>query len=171
MGGFTVRAMHRGEIELAVEWAAREGWNPGLHDAACFAATDPDGFLVGLLDGEPVATISAVRYGLSYAFVGFYIVEPACRGRGYGLRMWEAALATVAGRTVGLDGVVAQQRNYERSGFVLAHRNGRFAGDGLDGGSPLGSTPIAAASFVPWPEVVAYDAAMFPDDRARFTRT
>ena len=25
-------------VTLAVEWAAREGWNPGLHDAACFWA-------------------------------------------------------------------------------------------------------------------------------------
>ena len=30
--------------------------------------------------------------------------------------------------SVGLDGVVAQQANYARSGFVLAHRNVRFGG-------------------------------------------
>ena len=31
-----VRVMTRGEIDLALEWAAGEGWNPGLHDAASF---------------------------------------------------------------------------------------------------------------------------------------
>ena len=31
----TVSSMNAEEIALAVDWAAREGWNPGLHDAAC----------------------------------------------------------------------------------------------------------------------------------------
>ncbi len=44
-----IRTMSRDQLDIAVEWAAREGWNPGLHDAECFHATDPDGFLIGLL--------------------------------------------------------------------------------------------------------------------------
>src|SRR5436190_14760440 len=32
----TIRPMIRPEIDLAVDWAAAEGWNPGLADAACF---------------------------------------------------------------------------------------------------------------------------------------
>jgi hypothetical protein len=36
-----------------VNWAATEGWNPGLADDACFAAVDPEGFLIGELDGAP----------------------------------------------------------------------------------------------------------------------
>ena len=125
---YTIRPMTRPEIDLAVDWAAAEGWNPGLHDAGSFFAADPEGFLVGLLDGEPVATISAVRYGSGFGFVGFYIVRPSHRGQGYGLRLWNAAMQRLAGRTVGLDGVVAQQDNYRKSGFVLAHRNVRHAG-------------------------------------------
>ena len=34
--GFSIRQMTRAELELALEWAAEEGWNPGLHDAAAF---------------------------------------------------------------------------------------------------------------------------------------
>ena len=51
---FLIRAMTPDEVELAAEWARREGWNPGLHDAPLFRAADPGGFLIGLLDGEPV---------------------------------------------------------------------------------------------------------------------
>ena len=47
--------MRPAEVPLATDWAAEEGWNPGLHDAATFAAVDEDGFLVAELDGEPVA--------------------------------------------------------------------------------------------------------------------
>jgi len=31
---FLVRTMSRAEIDVAVEWAAAEGWNPGLAETA-----------------------------------------------------------------------------------------------------------------------------------------
>ena len=52
---FQIRPMSRAELDIAVEWAADEGWNPGLHDADSFFAADSGGFLMGLLNGEPVA--------------------------------------------------------------------------------------------------------------------
>ena len=45
------------------QWAGDEGWNPGNTDIHAFFATDPGGFLVGRLDGEPVTCISVVKYG------------------------------------------------------------------------------------------------------------
>ncbi len=115
------------QVEMMIAWAQREGWNPGVADARCFRAADPDGFLVGTIDDRLVATISAVRYpGLG--FVGLYIVDPEYRGRGYGLRIWTAAMERLEGVVTGLDGVVAQQDNYARSGFVLAHRTIRYGG-------------------------------------------
>jgi hypothetical protein len=42
-----VRNMAEADLALALEWAAAEGWNPGLHDARCFYAADPQGFLIG----------------------------------------------------------------------------------------------------------------------------
>ena len=36
-----IRPMRREEVDVAIELAALEGWNPGLHDAACFHAADP----------------------------------------------------------------------------------------------------------------------------------
>ena len=37
--------MNRDELDVAVEWAAKEGWNPGLNDAQVFWDTDPEGFV------------------------------------------------------------------------------------------------------------------------------
>jgi ribosomal protein S18 acetylase RimI-like enzyme len=76
--------MNRLEVDLAIEWAAEEGWNPGINDADCFYSADKHGFLVGLLDNEPIATISVVKYGEHFGFLGLYIVKPKYRGRGYG---------------------------------------------------------------------------------------
>lgn len=166
--GYTIRPMTRPEIDLAVEWAAAEGWNPGLHDAESFHAADPEGFLVGLLDGEPVATISGVRYGQDFGFIGFYIVKPTYRGQGYGLRIWNAAMQRLAGRTVGLDGVVAQQDNYRKSGFALAWNNARY--EGVGGGARPVDDAIVPLATVPIEALDAYDQAFFPDDRRAFLR-
>ncbi|NTV66498.1 MAG: GNAT family N-acetyltransferase [Chlorobaculum sp.] len=163
--GYTIRSMNRQEIDLAVEWAAAEGWNPGLEDAECFYRADPDGFLVGLMDGEPVACISVVRYGESFGFLGFYIVKPEYRGRGLGLELWKAGLQRLEGRVVGLDGVVAQQENYRKSGFTLAYRNIRYMGVASGSRNIQETVPL---SSIPFEEVAAYDQAFFPDDRQDF---
>ena len=91
--GLHIRPMRPDEISIAVDWAAAEGWNPGLADDACFATVDPQGFLIGEIDGETAATVSCVNYSASFAFLGFYIVRADLRGRGYGLRIWNAAIA------------------------------------------------------------------------------
>jgi len=163
---YAIRTMTAAERELAVDWAAAEGWNPGLHDAATFGAADPDGFLLGVLDGEPVASISVVRYGASFAFLGLYIVASAYRGRGFGWRLWQAGMATLARRNVGLDGVVAQQDNYRKSGFALAHRNVRYAGRAQD--RAAANAHVVHAAALPFAAVAGYDRAFFPADRTRF---
>jgi GNAT superfamily N-acetyltransferase len=160
-----IRAMRPEEIALAADWAAAEGWNPGHADAACFATVDPEGFLIGELDGEPAATISCVNYDDNFAFLGFYIVRPDLRGLGLGLRIWNAAMAHAGARTVGLDGVVAQQDNYRKSGFKLAYPNIRYGGV-VDAALPrVEFKPLALIA----PAIVeADDATVFPAPRAAF---
>src|SRR4051812_44287123 len=165
---FAIRPMRADEIALAADWAAAEGWNPGLGDAPCFATVDAAGFLIGELDGKPAATISCVNYDDSFAFLGCYIVRPDLRGRGFGWRIWQAAIAHAGARTVGLDGVVAQQDNYRKSGFRLAYRNVRHGGRVAAAGSaarlltPLADVPLAI--------IAADDATVFPAPRLAFLR-
>lgn len=167
-----IRSLSASELARPIGWAAAEGWNPGLHDATAFHAADPGGFLAGeTRDGTPGTVMSAVRTGADFGFLGFYITAPEYRGRGYGLQIWDAALARLAGRTIGLDGVVAQQANYLKSGFVLAHRNLRYGG--IAPAAPLSSAMaqgIVAAGDVPFAELVAYDARHFGRARAEFLR-
>ena len=161
---YQIRAMSRSELELAIGWARDEGWNPGLHDATPFHAADPEGFLVGVLDGRPISSISVVRYGQTFGFLGFYIVIPEQRGRGYGYRLWQAGMARLSGRLVGLDGVPAQQDNYRRSGFELAYRNVRYGGT-----APAGRADgLVDARTVPFEQLLAFDARLFPAPRPGF---
>ncbi len=121
------------EVSLLLEWAAAEGWNPGLDDAAAFYAADPDGFFVAIVDDRPVAGVSVIRQGSisggpGYGFLGLYLCLSEYRGKGLGWAVWQAGINYLAGCTVALDGVVDQQDNYRKSGFELAYRNIRFSG-------------------------------------------
>lgn len=123
-----IRPMTRADLEAALIWARDEGWNPGLDDVGPFFAQDPSGFLMGWLGTVRIGCISVVKYGPDFAFLGLYIVHPAHRGKGYGKAIWDAGIASASGRTIGLDGVPAQQGNYRKSGFEFAYPSARWGG-------------------------------------------
>jgi hypothetical protein len=165
--GFRIRAMSADDIALAIDWAAAEGWNPGLADAGCFASVDPAGFLIGEHDGKPASAISAVNYDERFAFLGFYIVRPDLRGPGFGLRTWQAAIAHAGARTIGLDGVVAQQENYRKSGFEFAYNNIRYGGVPAPLRRSAETIPLSEA---PFDLIEQDDATVFPAARRSFLR-
>jgi ribosomal protein S18 acetylase RimI-like enzyme len=163
-----IATMSGADVGFAVDLAAAEGWNPGLDDAAAFRAADPGGFLIGRVDGRPVGCISAVSYAGRFGFIGLYIVVPAWRGKGCGIALWRAGMARLAGHNVGLDGVLAQQDNYRRSGFRMAYSNLRFERAG-----PLPAVDmrgIVSADDVPFAQLHDYDRRMFAADRESFLR-
>lgn len=159
-----VRRMTESELGLALDWAEAEGWNPGLHDAQSLYAADPQGFFLAELSGEPIGSISAVAYDAHYGFVGLYIVKPRYRERGFGLRLWNAAMRHLRGRNIGLDGVIALQEKYAKSGFKIAFRNIRHQCVG-GGAAPSGLTDLSSVAF---DEIARYDATIFPASRRNF---
>ncbi|MGW6605203.1 GNAT family N-acetyltransferase [Streptomyces sp. NPDC055036] len=154
-------------VEQLGVWADEEGWNPGKSDRHSFFPTDPGGFIFGRLNGEAVVSVSAVRYGTDFGFIGFYIARPAVRGQGYGIQVWRAAMARLSGRNVGLDGVVDQQENYRRSGFRKAWNNVRYEGVPAAIGIPDDITLIDARK-VSFDHIAAYDRRFFPAERDAF---
>lgn len=167
-GDLVIRPMAAAEVAIAVDWAAAEGWNPGLADAGCFAAVAAGDFLIGEYRGEPAAVISLVNYDERFGFLGFYIVRPDLRGRGFGWDIWQRAIKHVGSRAIGLDGVVAQQGNYRKSGFVLSHRNVRFGGTIVAPPAPPPS--IVALSAIGLDALAGSDAEVFPARRPAFLR-
>lgn len=164
---YRIRPMQRAEMAFAVEQAAREGWNPGLHDASAFFAADPRGFLVGMLCDTPIGSISAVRYGRDFGFIGFYVVLPEYRQSSYGMLLARAALRRLDGMNTGIDGVFERQDNYRKLGFRLAYRNIRYEWSAR----PLPSAPPAAlvcAGGGDMYDIERYDRLCFPAPRRAF---
>lgn len=123
-----IRQLSLPEVAELLFWAKDEGWNPGIEDAEPFHAADPAGFLGCFVDDRMVAGISAVASGAEFGFIGLYICHPDFRGQGYGLEVWNAGMAHLGSRTIGLDGVPARQDNYRRMGFKPAYRTWRYSG-------------------------------------------
>ena len=167
MDGVQFRVMKRAEVSTAVEWAATEGWNPGLADAECFHAVDPEGFFCAEADGEIVGTVSVVNYDDRFSFAGLFVVDPAYRAKGIGMQLYRFAMLHAGSRVVGGDGVVAMVEKYQQSGGLFLHyNNARYEGVG-GGRMPDGLEPIRNISFN---DLASYDAAHFPARRERFLR-
>lgn len=161
-----IRRARRDEIPQILDWAAAEGWNPGLSDAECFYRADPNGFFLAMLGDEPVGSISAVIYDDQFAFYGCFIVRPEYRYHGVGLPLSKAGRDYIGPRNAGLDGVVAMQRSYRRLGFHIAHRNIRYGGVADGQIHPK----VVGLARLPWNEVLAYDRRHFPAARPEFLR-
>lgn len=157
--------MEAAVVSKIVDWARNEGWNPGIHDAEIFAAADPEGFFCAESGGEMVGGISAVAYDEAYGFVGLFIVRPDLRGQRVGLDLAECALEHLGNRIVGIDGLLAKERQYAKFfGFVPAGRNARYEG------RPEGrwTSGLVDARDVPLAELSAFDRRHFPALRNGF---
>ena len=166
MSEFKIETMTRSQLDFAVELAAKEGWNPGLHDADPFYKADPNGYLMGYLDGAPIGCISAVSYENEFGFMGFYILLPEFRGKGYGIQLWNAAIERLDGFNVGLDGVIEQQENYKKSGFKFAYSNIRY--EWINAAKSFDDKNIVETSSVPFEKINSYDRKIFPANRTPF---
>jgi hypothetical protein len=167
-----IRAMTRSELDTLVDWAADEGWNPGIHDAAIFWDTDPEGFIAAEIGGELIGGGSIVSYDGCFGFMGFFIIRPDLRSKGLGRKLWFHRRDLLLSRLqpaapIGMDGVFDMQPFYAQGGFAFSHRDLRF--EGVGAASPPLDT-LVKLSELPFAELSRYDAAHFPALRERFLR-
>jgi GNAT superfamily N-acetyltransferase len=186
-----VRPMLQQEMEMVLDWAAAEGWNPGLFDAEAFFNADPNGLFIAECDGIPVGSFSAVAYDDNYGFAGLYIVLPEYRGGRCGVELGRRTMEYLRDRTIGLDGVRAKLENYRRLGFAHAYWTIRYRGispGNLGNVSNFCSAKMELSSLsqnhisetpayienlrdLRLEQVLDYDASIFPARRERFLQT
>jgi len=170
LGELVIKPADIENFVTAIEWAAAEGWNPGIDDLEAFYSADRSGFIMGFIDGVPVSSISVIKYGENFGFLGFYIVRPDLRGSGIGLATWNAGMAYLEGRAIGLDGVADQQSNYRKSGFEYVCSNIRYCGIPVSMHSLKSALKIEDVTLRSASEIIAYDSAFFPAPRGEFIR-
>jgi len=110
-----IRRMSREEAEFAIDMAAAEGWNPGIHDGELFYEADPEGFFIAELEGDPAGCASAVAYDNDFGFLGLFVVKPEFRKKDIGTKLTKKCLEHLGDRNIGLDGVVGKRKEVPES--------------------------------------------------------
>ncbi len=164
---FEIRRMRSDEIQLAIDWAAAEGWNPGLHDAQAFYQADSNGFFIGLLNNEPIVVGAAVCYDKHFAFCGLYIVKPEFRSQGYGIQLTHERLNYCGNRITGLDGVLTMTDKYANLGYREAHLSIRYQliAPKID---KVNSEHCVDLKKISIKEIMQYEETLFPASREKF---
>jgi GNAT superfamily N-acetyltransferase len=165
-----LRKLTFGEVQKLIDWAASEGWNPGLHDAEVFWAADPDGFYGYFLNDQMIAGGSVVSYQGAFGFMGLFLVQPEWRGKGLGKILWKRRREImmnrlVPGASIGMDGVVEMQAFYRKGGFEIAFIDERHL---RKGESFFSDSRIGLMLETDWPMILEIDHRCFGFSREAF---
>jgi ribosomal-protein-alanine N-acetyltransferase len=171
----TIRPLQSADIPTVTGWARREGFAPGVGDVAIYRQTDRQGLWVGWLGDEPVGCIAGVRYNAAYGFIGLFLVVPAQRGQGYGVQLWQQALAHLADvPCIGLEAAPDRIDDYAGWGFAPASpttRWQRLVATGNPVPPPATQEPpwcLLEGGAIPAATVQRFDAEREPSPRPHF---
>ena len=168
MSDFEIRRLTAEEMEQMISNAVDgEGWTESYDVLHAFRVLDHDGFLGGFIEGKLIGHISCVRWPENYGFVGYYIVIPEYRGKGYGMKLWNAGMKHLEGCNVGLDGVIEEVPLYLKSGFKEYFENTRW--EGISKVMPADSHIIRYNESM-IDQIAEYDRKCFPSERKEFLK-
>ena len=165
--------MSEADLAGGLRLSRASGWNQTLADWRLLLSLGPGLFRVGLQGDRIVASGGAVRYGGALAWVCMILVDPACRGRGLGMRVFDEVLLglkqLVAGgelAAVGLDATPEGRPIYALQGFVEAAALVRMSLPAARGGAVACPTAVRATRPADLPAVLALDREVFGADRS-----
>jgi GNAT superfamily N-acetyltransferase len=116
------------QVESFLQAAAAEGWITDRRELDFLLRCCPQGCLVAVVDGDPAAFITAMRYAAS-AWIGNLLVVPRHRRQGIGRALMEAVLQRLDGSgcaTVWLTASSDGAHLYRTLGFVEIDRVQRW---------------------------------------------
>ena len=118
MTTFRVRSMTQDEAWWMWDRAIDLGREITYGDPESFWAIDETGYFVGELDGKIISCIACLKYSDTLAQITMYMVDEEYRGKGYGLKTFNAAMQSIpSGCNVGLMASPDHEAMYQRSGF------------------------------------------------------
>ena len=161
-----IRKMEQEDVAVAVSWADREGWNPGIHDGVALFSGNPDGIWVAEEEEQVVGMLSAVWLSSEVGNLGLFLVRPDCRGRGIGKALRRKAEQRLEGCTVSVYCPEHHEPHFLREGFAPSYTVVRCKGDA---GGVLSADPyLLPLTDVPFKHLVEFDATFFSAKREAF---
>jgi len=158
------------ELPFAQALVAEAGWNQTADDWRAFLALGK--VLAIRAGGEVVATAATLPYGGRFAWISMVLVTKRFQRRGLATRLLRQCVADIqaAGLVPVLDATPAGREVYRGLGFQDTWSFQRYVRDGASAAGERNSVPqglaIAPITGAEWPDVCAYDAAIFGADRS-----
>ncbi len=163
-----VRRLTAADLNAGMRLKEAAGWNQIRADWEALLQLEPHGCFAGEIDGQVVATATAVAWDSNVGWIGMVLVDPAHRRRGYATRMMERCLEYLEPRCacIKLDATEDGAKVYARMGFqheYIVERWRRPEGPGLTRSSPRVS-PLGLPDL---PVLLDLDRRAFGADRSR----
>lgn len=173
---FSLRTATIADLAALHEVISTTGWGITVESIRAILTWDPEAYLIAT---DEARTAAGVVFGLGYArtgWLGHLVVRPDCRGGGVGRALFERALERLRERGIRPVYLTATEMGaplYAKFGFVPDGSWSRWRGTAAPGAGrarPEGSLEVQMMREADLPEVVAFDAGRFGDDRGKALR-
>jgi GNAT superfamily N-acetyltransferase len=170
---FDIRLLTTGDLDGAVGLSTAVGWNQRVADWRMLLQLAPAGSFAAVADDRIVGTAIGIDYG-TFGWIAMMLVDSACRGRGLGARLLEAAMGAVPSDIpIRLDATPLGRSLYRRYGFedeaqltrhvaepldVARSRPSRYSADVT---SDIASRHVRGLRLADLPAVIARDDRVF----------
>jgi GNAT superfamily N-acetyltransferase len=123
--------MERSDIPAGMRLKEAAGWNQTEQDWRRLLVLEPMGCFVACEDGRVRGTVTTLRYGERFGWIGMLLTDPDSRRRGIGTRLLHEAVSYLEGsgvETLRLDGTPMGYNLYLRHGFRDEYEIQRWEG-------------------------------------------
>jgi GNAT superfamily N-acetyltransferase len=166
MENVVIRRMAESDVPAGMRLRELAGWNQTEQDWRRFLRLEPDGCFVACDGQEICGTVTTLKYGERFGWIGMILVDPAKRGRGIGthlLKRGMECLQRAAVETLKLDATPMGLGLYKQLGFVEEYGIERW--EGVARGSRGAVLPPVKPEEIQY--LCAWDREAFGADRTR----
>jgi GNAT superfamily N-acetyltransferase len=161
------RKMEWTDIPSGLSLCRSAGWNQLSRDWEIFLMLDPQANRVCVDDeGNVVGTVTTIRYGNHFAWIGMVLVDPNHQRKGIGLGLLEQSMQVLKNQNcIKLDATPAGRQVYVKLGFEDEYELSRMSASAINN-QHLVPSPIATAlTSDNFEHVKAFDQKVFGADR------
>jgi GNAT superfamily N-acetyltransferase len=172
--GLTARLLNDGDLDAAMALSAEAGWNQIAADWQIFLDL---GSAVGIIgaDGRLIATAATLPHGGRFAWISMVLVTATQRRQGLARRLLQDCIDRLTNHRLVpvLDATPVGRTVYSGLGFCAAWSMRRLvarAQQAPPAGPPAEGVTVRRLGTADWPQVIAYDTAVFGADRSALLR-
>jgi GNAT superfamily N-acetyltransferase len=145
---YNIRRARESEVQLYIDWGNSSGWNMNPFITQNFHKEYPDGWFLGEIsestddrrkvdsdiNRKVIALLYCTKYPSKIGFIGYFMVSPEYRGKGYGHRLFQFVLDNFLFNSenpcsaAGLFSASSAESYYRKFGFETKETTLRFRG-------------------------------------------